>query len=265
MAFKHLISFATFWAANFGCYLVAVDSESRLIWLSRFCAPLSEVAVLLDSNLSRHPILRQVVELDLLLCIGFNSERVVLFLCHIFTQRQMTDSKIERSDGHCFGRQKLVAYSIENFTSYEKKKSDSSLPEIYKALKSCLLLNWVSIARVVACFLQASLLACRCPQRLPQTRKRPVFVLARPTRASRARERTKELGRWFCALNLRLPSGAAFGEIARWPAVAQTWAQTWSLPPGQRVVKVLPPLKSQHKMCGVLNSFYFILWSLDSF
>ena len=36
--------------------------------------------------------------------------------------------------------------------------------------------------------------ATRCPQRLPPTRKRPVFVLARPTRASRAGARPQELG-----------------------------------------------------------------------
>ena len=36
------------------------------------------------------------------------------------------------------------------------KKSDLTLPEIHKALKPCLLLNWVRIARVVACFPQAS-------------------------------------------------------------------------------------------------------------
>ena len=37
-----------------------------------------------------------------------------------------------------------------------EKKSDSSLPKIYKALKPCWLLNWLSIASVVACFPQAS-------------------------------------------------------------------------------------------------------------
>ena len=42
------------------------------------------------------------------------------------------------------------------FSFHMKKKSDSSRPEIYKALKPYWLLNWVSIARVVACFPQAS-------------------------------------------------------------------------------------------------------------
>ena len=42
----------------------------------------------------------------------------------------------------------------------------------------------------------------------------------------------------ICPLNLRLPSGTTFGKIARWPAGLQTWTQTWTLPPDQRVVKV---------------------------
>ena len=63
------------------------------------------------------------------------------------------------------------------------------------------------------------------------TRKPLVCVLARPTRASSAGERPQKLGRWFNPLNLRLPSGTVFGEIARWPAGAQTWTQTSTLQP----------------------------------
>ena len=102
--------------------LVAIDSESRVTLFPSFCAPPSEVAVLFDSNLSRLPFLGQVVDLDLLLCTGFDSEHAVLFLCHIFTQRPMTDRKIERSDGCGFGLQQLLADSFEFFISHEKKK-----------------------------------------------------------------------------------------------------------------------------------------------
>ena len=116
--------------------LVAIDSESCLTSFPRFCAPPSEVAVLFNLNLSRLPFLRQVDDLDLLLCTGFDSEHAVLFLCHIFTQRPMNDRKIERSDGRCLGRQQLVANSIE-ISLHMKEKSDSSRPEIYKALKPC--------------------------------------------------------------------------------------------------------------------------------
>ena len=48
--------------------LAAIDSESRLTSFPSLCAPPSEVALLLDSNLSRRPFLGQDVDLDLLLC-----------------------------------------------------------------------------------------------------------------------------------------------------------------------------------------------------
>ena len=98
----------------------------------------SAFVVLLYSNLSRLPFLGQVVDLDLQLCTGFNSEHAsaVLFLCHIFTQRPLTDRKIERSNGRCFGLQQLLANSIELFISHIKK-FDLLLPEIYKELKPC--------------------------------------------------------------------------------------------------------------------------------
>ena len=80
---------------RFGCKtLVAIDSESHLTSFPSFCAPPSEVAVLFYLNLSRRPFLGQVVDFDLLLCTGFDSEHAVIFVCHIFTQRPMTDRKI---------------------------------------------------------------------------------------------------------------------------------------------------------------------------
>ena len=145
--------------------LVAIDSETRLTSFPSFCTPPSEVAALFDLNLSRGPFLRQVVDSDLLLCTRLDSEHAFLFLCHIFSQRQMNDRKIERSYGRGFGRQQLLANSIEIFISHEKK-SDSSRPKIYKAFKPCWLLNRISIARVVACFLKRD---GRDSQRLPPT------------------------------------------------------------------------------------------------
>ena len=103
--------------------LVAIDSESRLTSIPRFCALPSDVFWLFNLNLSRRPFLGQVVHLDLLLCTGFNSDHAVLFLFHIFTQRPTTDKKIERSYGRCFGWQQLLADSIKIFMSYEKKMS----------------------------------------------------------------------------------------------------------------------------------------------
>ena len=62
-------------------------------------------------------------------------------------------------------------------------------------------------------------------------------VCACQTRASRAWALPQELGHWFCPLNLWLSSGTAFREVARWQAGAWNWAQTWTLPPDQVVVK----------------------------
>ena len=101
--------------------LVDIDSEQCQTSFPSFCAPPSEVAVLFNSNLSRRPFLGQVVDLDLLLCTGFDSEHAVLFLCHIFAQRPMNDRKIERSYGRCFGRQQLLADSIGISFPDEKK------------------------------------------------------------------------------------------------------------------------------------------------
>ena len=77
-----------------------------------FCSPPSEVAVLLDLNLSRLPYLGQVIDLDLLPWSGFDSysEHAALFLCHIFTQKPMNDRKIERSDGRGFGRHNIPTF-----------------------------------------------------------------------------------------------------------------------------------------------------------
>ena len=99
MAFKHCISFATCMALNFGCNWFRITPDI----VSKLCSPPSEVAVLFYSNLSRLPFLGQDVDLDLLHFTGFNLEHTVLFLCHIFNQRSMTDRKIKRSHGCCFG------------------------------------------------------------------------------------------------------------------------------------------------------------------
>ena len=101
--------------------LIAIDSELRLTSFPSFCAQPSEVAGLFYLNLSRLPFIGQVIDSDLQLCTGFNSEHVVLFPYHILTQRPMNEKKIEPSDGRCFGRQKLLADSIENFISHGKK------------------------------------------------------------------------------------------------------------------------------------------------
>ena len=77
-----LLTLVTTWLSNIAFHvlpiwlknLVVIDSESCLTSFPSFCAPPSEVAALFDSNLSRRPFLGQVVDSDLLLCTGFDSE-----------------------------------------------------------------------------------------------------------------------------------------------------------------------------------------------
>ena len=70
----------------------------------------------------------------------------------------MTDRKIERGDGRCFGRQRFLANSIEKKILHEKK-SDSSQAEIYKQLKPFWLLNWVRYRKSGNTFSSSELLA----------------------------------------------------------------------------------------------------------
>ena len=123
-----LSTLVTTWLSNISFHLlqiwletlVAINSESRLTSFPSLCSLPSEVAVLFNSNLRRLPFLGQVVDLDHR--IQFGRGHAVLFPCHIFTQRPMTDRKIERSDGCGFGLQQLLADSFEFFISHEKKK-----------------------------------------------------------------------------------------------------------------------------------------------
>ena len=106
--------------------------------------------MLFDLNLSRHPFLRQVVDLDLLLCTVFNSEGAVLFWWHI---------------------QQLLAYSIEHFISLEKESACCCL-KIETVLQ-----GWWHVFLKRA-WPRSWKWACRGQQQLLQTRKHPVFVLS---------------------------------------------------------------------------------------
>ena len=206
-----LSTLVTTWLSNIAFHLrliwlqtlVAIDSESRLTSFPSFCAPPSEVAVLFILNLSRRPFLWQIVDSDLLLCTGLRLEHAVLFLCHIFTQRLMTDKKIERSNGCCFGRQQLLANSIENFTFHVKRKC-SLRPEMYKALKPFLTDELSQYSKSGSMFSSLEPVAAHndC------SRLRNALCLYLPVQP--AQECLRSAPSWFCPLNLRLPSGTAF-------------------------------------------------------
>ena len=156
VAFKYRISFVRDLAENFGCYRFRITPDI----VSKLCAQPSEVTALFNSNLSRHPFLGQVVDTDMLLCTGFDSEHAVLMICHIFAQRRMNDRKIQRSDGRCLGRQQLLADSKE-ISFQMKKKSDSSWPEIYKALKPYWLLELIQYRKSGSMFSSSEPVAAR--------------------------------------------------------------------------------------------------------
>ena len=162
--------------------LVVIDSESYQMSFPSICVLPCEVAVLLDLNLSRCPFLRQVIHLDLLLCTRFNSEYVVLFPCHIFTQRPMNGLKIKQSYVCCFGLQQLLANSTKKFISHDKK-CDLSPSDICKAKK--LFDSWNETVSQEWQHVFFTLAFC-CQQRLLQTRKHPVFDLTRPYASGRA-------------------------------------------------------------------------------
>ena len=63
----------------------------------------------------------QTYDWYILLHSTFDSEHADLFPCHIFTQRPMNDSKIERSYRRYFGRQQLPAYFNGNSIPMKKK------------------------------------------------------------------------------------------------------------------------------------------------
>ena len=110
MAYKHLVSFATDWAAIFGCdwFRIMPDIDSKLLRaaMKSLCCLIPQIGYRLRV-------------LDLQLCTRLFSEHAVLFVI-MFTQRPMNDWKIEQSNRHCFGCQQLLANSIENFTLRKK-------------------------------------------------------------------------------------------------------------------------------------------------
>ena len=122
-----LSTLVTTWLSNISFHLlqiwletlVAINSESRLTSFPSLCSLPSEVAVLFNSNLRRLPFLGQVVDLDHR--IQFGRGHAVLFPCHIFTQRPMTDRKIEWSTFASFqlleptGRSRRLWSTIAHF------------------------------------------------------------------------------------------------------------------------------------------------------
>ena len=163
-------------------------------------------------SLDRRPFLGQ--DLDLLLCTGFDLELAVLFLYHISTQRPINDKRLSKEMNVVLVSNNFSL--IRNFQFKRKKWVTRCCPK----LKTCWILNWVSIARVASCFPQASqqlLTATASNLEKPCVWSCP----SDPCKQSwRAAPRAWQLILPSDALNLRSPSGTAFGEITRWQAGA---------------------------------------------
>ena len=211
---------------------------------SSFFAPPSEVAVLFNSNLSRRCFLGQLVDLDSLHRIRFWRGGFCSYVIFLLRDQWLIE-RLGEAMGSVLVCNKFLP--IPSTVSFHMKKKWLCCPK-FTSIKTLLTLELSQYLKSGSiCFPQASLLQPAATAAYLETPC--VCVLACPTRASSAWVLPQ--GRWFCSLNLWLPSGTAFGEIARWPAEAQAWTQTWTLQHDQRVVKVSSPPKSQHKLCGV--------------
>ena len=88
---RHGFLISSFIFNCFGCKLLfqLLVSVTHVKIVLKLSTQSSEVGVLFHWNLNSLPSLVQVVDLDLLLCTGFNLERADLFQCQIFTRRLM--------------------------------------------------------------------------------------------------------------------------------------------------------------------------------
>ena len=159
----------------------------------------------------------------------------------------MTDQKIERSDGCGFGQQQVLANSIENFIQHDKKVLAAA--RNLQSIKTLLSLELSQRRKSASMFSSSEPRAGRGDSRPAETAAETTCVCARP---SNPPEQSRRLA--SKAWPLIWPSKPLITfwtslrrDIARWPAGAQTWTQTWTLPPDRRVqvVKVLSAPKSQ--------------------
>ena len=73
LTLRHHFSFATYLAANFGCYDKAIDSESCQRSFSLLCTLPSELAVLSNWYLSRRPFFKFQTGRSMTCCFAQNS------------------------------------------------------------------------------------------------------------------------------------------------------------------------------------------------
>ena len=223
-------------------------ARRHLKWLCR--------CLLFDLNLSKHPFLGQVVNLDLLLCTGFDELHAELFPC-LFFHLEINEWSKDWEKRWVLLLLVTSSWEIHRNSNSTKEQNPSSMPKIYKALKLfdawtklVLPLSWYH--KSDSTFLQR---ACSKLQRLQQTKKRSLFVLAvRPAQAVQERC-PKSLAIDFAIKTFNcLP-------IVFWNSLWEWWPDylhglemrlklKWTLQPDQRVVTVLSAQEPLKNLCG---------------
>ena len=135
------------------------------------------------------------------------------------------------------------------------KKTWLVTAQYLQSIKPFWLSNWVSIARVVACFPQASLAST-------DSRKLRNSLCARPSYQPKLCQSAAPTA-WPLILQSKLSIVFSnsllewLPDDRHWLAGAWPWTQTWTLPPDQSVVEVLSAQKPQNKVQTVwrLNTF----------
>ena len=138
-----LVVFCNLQGYNFACRIVA-------LWLLRLnIKARQDIPEFLNANLGLIDLFafKKNAWIDRSFCIGFFSYFIFLL------RDQWMFERLGKANWWGFGQGQLLANSI---ISHEKR-GDLLLPYIYKAIKPFWLSNWVSLARVVACFPKVSL------------------------------------------------------------------------------------------------------------
>ena len=227
MAFEYCISFATYSAAN------ACQTS-----FPSFCAQLSEVAVLSNSNLSRHPFLKQLETGRWIRSAALH--RIQFWTCWFISMSYFNSETNEWSKD--WAKQWALLWLTttsqqfgpfhQNFISHEKN-SDPSRPKNYKELKSFWLLNLAksSSKQVVA--------SSDCNQLgntlhllalWPAQRAQPLILQSKPSIIF-----WNSLQEWLSDDRQGLELGLTLELCSR--------------------TNRLPALKSQNNLCGVENLF----------
>ena len=214
MAFKHRILFATNLAANFRCDRFRITSYivSKLL-----CAAIwSRCAVRFESEQTPFQVPRtgrrlrsaalHRIRFGTLHRIRFGT--TLLFLCHIFTKRPMNDRKIEQIHGRGFGRQQLLAHSME--ISFPMKKKSVVTARYLQRFKPFLIVELSQFRRRGSTFSSSEPVAARSDCR----RLRNTLCLCSPVQPAQAvpDRGPKSSAIDFCSQLLRLSSGRAFGS-----------------------------------------------------